>query len=451
MYGQIIAWICARFHLGDARRVTALAEMVWGLINAKAVTFADIGRNMAGPGKPASKITRVFNWCRNELVDPAAVQAVLARTVFEMGGTVIAGERVVTLAMDWHSYNNGAQSSLRICLVTGSRAIPLLWHEIATSDLGGARTEIELGLVRRLIELRPAGLKLLVLLDAGFRDHRLFELLHEAGYFAVRCNSRSVVHTEECCWGPVGDLPVKVNQVVEFGWGYWHTKHLSKARFAGGRITDKKPVRSGSRGRPAAHYKRVRPGLCIVATNLPAEAVCAVELIRGYTRRFEVEHSFRDSKNATLGLDMDHTDLSDAARYARLMCIVALAELICWLVGSEVEARSMHLDLTPSRPRDGRRTLSLVRVGRWGASRIDVNLDRLLHRHLKPAMVEAFRVIGRTWRDPMRRLIASHRARTAVSVPPMPADCRKKANERCAPCTSRRRWRLEEARYERVA
>jgi hypothetical protein len=451
MYDQIVPWIRASFQLDDSRLVDGFSEMVWGAMHAHRISFADIGRNMAGSAKPASNITRVYNWCRNPRVDPIRLQESLARHVFATIEGTLAGQRIIPLAMDWHSYNNGTESSLRISLMTGSRAIPLLWHEVATSDLSGKQTAIEVGLVQRLLKLRPPDAKFMVVLDAGFRDHRLFELLAAEDYFIVRCPASACLHTPECCWGKAGELPVKVNQVVEFGWMHWNAEHPSKTRVVGSRITDKRSERHGRRHQPAAHDKRTKPGLCVISTNLPTELADAVKAIRIYSRRFEIEHSFRDSKNATLGLDMDHTDLSDSTRYSRLMCIVAVAMLMSWLIGAEAEAKGLHLDLSPSRPRDAHRVLSLVRVGRWCIQSVEVPIERLMARHLPRAAKAALKVIGLTWRDPKKRLRATNRARSEREVRPIPEGCRKRSKGKWHPCTRRIHWRLEDALLERAA
>jgi hypothetical protein len=450
MYGLIVAWIVGTFQLGDVRRVRTLAEMVWGLMHAGCITYADIGRNMPGSSKPASNITRVSKWCNNKLIDPLLIQGTLARVVFETAGTVIAGEKIITVAMDWHSYNNGTISALRISLMTGSRAIPLLWHEVATTELKGVQSQIEIDAAWRLLTLRPAGVKLLVLLDAGFRDHRLLNILDMAGYYIVRTNAAAAVHTDECCWTRTDELPVAVGQVVEFGWGYMNAEHPLKTRIVGGRITDLKPVRKGRRHSPAGHYKRIHPGLCVLATNLPGDVFDALDVMRLYARRFEIEHSFRDIKNATLGLDMDHTDLEMATTYSRLMCVVALTELIFWLIGSEAESKDFQFDLTPSRPKDKRRVLSLVRVGKWYINKLEVPVETLLVRHLRPAMRTVMKTIGRRWQDPAQRLRLATMSTTADNVVPLKRTCGRKAKGAWEPCRKVKLWLLEEQPCKRA-
>ena len=129
--------------------------MVLGLMRAARVTFAAIGRCMEGTAKEASNIKRVYEFCHNVKVDPLVVQAALVHLLVGRAlRTIRSIPNVVTVAVDGHDYNNGEISGLRVSLMTGSRAIPLLWFEA----------------IQRLIELRPPGVTWLILLDSGFRS-----------------------------------------------------------------------------------------------------------------------------------------------------------------------------------------------------------------------------------------------------------------------------------------
>lgn len=400
----IIAWVVENFQLGDLRRSRALAEMSWGLMRAGVVGFAAIGRAMEGHADPASCITRVFRFCHNKSVDPSRVQAALVnllvgRTVSTSGGLA----RLATVSIDWHAYDNGEVHGLRVSLITGSRALPLLWYEVKKADLKGRQAVMELNAVTDLITYRPPGVTWLILADSGFgQSTDLVKLLEDVGYFVVRQNAKTLVHSKLDCWTRNGDLPVKLGQVVDFGWLHWSLSSPSKLRVVGARLHDGSRPQRGRRRSQYRHVSRcTRPGLCIVATNLPMEDFSAMRVIRIYARRFEIEHSFRDIKNATLGMDMEHVHLLETTTYARLMCIVAIAEALLWLNGAEAESRKLQLQFTPSRPRTGRRVLSLRNLGHLCLGRMSnsTSIDRLARRHLRKAIIAAPGVIGSTWRD----------------------------------------------------
>jgi hypothetical protein len=450
----IVPWVVQNFQLGDVRRCRALAEMAWGLMKAGVVTFAAIGRCMPGAATAASCITRVFRFCHNKGIDPLAVQAALVnllvgRTVGSVGGLT----QIATVSVDWHSYDNGDISGLRVSLVTGSRALPLLWYEIKTKDLKGQQTELEQRAIRDLISYRPPGITWLVLLDAGFgHSAELITLLEQAGYYAVRQSVRMLVHSNSDCWTSIGDLPVRLGQVVDFGWLHWTVADPRKVRIVGARLYEGKRPKRGRRS-SVRHYKYSQPGLCVVATNLPGEQFSAISVIRIYARRFEIEHNFRDLKNASLGMDMEHVHLEATSTYSRLMCIVAVAEALLWLNGAEAESQGLQHTLTPSRPKTGRRILSLRNLGHLCLGKLPIPIDRLLRKHLRVAIAAAPGVVGRTWKDVRDRRELKDLAPSSNDLRPLRRSCRRvHKGEGCERCQPAVEWNLTgnlQARAER--
>jgi hypothetical protein len=375
-------------------------------MQAGVITFAAIGRKMPGPAEEASNIKRVWRWCHNLLIDVSAIQHTLITMLAARAAFFVAGlGTVAVIAIDWHLYDNGDVSGLRVSLMTGSRALPLLWYEFTTADLKGRKREIEEQAIRDLIRYRPRGVTWLMLLDAGFKASKFLDLLGEAGYFVVRSGSKIVVHSGRSCWTNISKLPVTVGQVVEFGWLYWNRNDPRRVRLVAARLYDIRPSKPGRRTRQAGRYKSRYPGLCPVITNLPMEAISSTAVIRLYSRRFEIEHSFKDIKNATFGMDMEHVHLMEPSTYSRLMCVVAITEASLWLAGSEAEARGLHKRLTPSRPKDGHRVLSLRNVGFMSHQHIELTLDELLDLHLATATHKLLSVVGRTWKDVKQQLV----------------------------------------------
>ena len=399
MFPRMMTWCESTFHLGDVRRSRALGEMAWGLMNASVVSFAAIGRGMQSDALPASSITRAFKWCHNRHIDPLAVQEALL-VEFVAKSAVNLGElRVATVALDWHSYDNGRISSLRVSLMTGSRALPLFWSHCLTSDLRGHRYEMEREAVDRLARLRPLGVTWLMLLDAGFITPAFIPLLDKTGYYIVRTSCTMKVHAGCGCWTPAGDLPVRLGEGVEFGWLHRGKHNPQPARFVCARIYAERPLQRGLRS-SIRRYKNTKPGLCLLSTNLPLELVDAAGVVQLYGRRFEIEHGFRDLKNATLGMDMEHVHLDDLSTYDRLMCIVAVAEALLWMIGAEAEARGLHRSLSPSQPRDPtRRVLSLRNVGVHLLRHFDLPVKTLIRARLVEAIRNVVGVVGASWRQ----------------------------------------------------
>lgn len=434
---RIVAWVQSNFHLGDVRRAAALAEMAWGLIVGGKVSYAEIGRHMLGPAQEDSKITRVFNFCHNKHVEPGAVQRDLVRVLLAKTQPQDLGkERVITVSIDWHMFDNAEECSLRVSLLTGSRALPLLWYDVKKSDLKGRQKEIEYQALEDLISLRPEGIKWLVLLDSGFRSAPRIRALETVGYFILRSDSKTQVHASGLCWKRVEQLGVQAGQVVEFGYVRWSCQQPVEVRLVACKLLKLVQYLRRRKANPQKS-KNTQPGLWPLLTNLPSEQFSAVAVVRLYARRFECEHNFRDMKNASLGLDMEHLHLKKPETYTRLMCIVALAELLLWLFGSEAEAKGTAKTLSPSRPKDGRRVLSLVRVGHYRASQAQGGLTTLIRAHLRPALQKVFTVVGRNWIEAIEPdMVLRNQVSHLSALPPLPRACTQHAHGKRPECVT---------------
>lgn len=434
---QIVTWVCRNFNLGDLRRSRALGVMVAGLITSGKVGFAAIGRAMVGAATEASMIVRVFSFCHNDRVDPAVVQAALIRLLVAKTSTWWEdGRQLVAVSIDWHYYDHGEVCGLRVSLLTGSRAIPLLWYEIKQADLKGRQKEIEYRALEELISLRPLGITWVVLLDSGFRSSARMRKLAEVGYFILRSDSATKVHLPGSCWRKIGELGVQAGHVVEFGYIRWSRLDPEPVRLVACKLLKLvQTVRKARRTSGATSRSSVTiPGLWPLLTNLPMEHFSALAVVRMYARRFECEHNFRDTKNATLGLDMEHVHLVSEKTYERLMCIVAVAESLLWVIGAEAESRGMAQELTPSRPKDGHRVLSLFRVGQLCIHKIRCSISPLFKKHLGPAIRRVPQVVGRGWVDAVEPRIVEGHAPTANQLPPLPSVCGKKRLEAPPKC-----------------
>lgn len=438
----------------DLRLNRALAVAVWGVMNAKKISLAAIGRAMRGPFDAAGQIKRVWRLCKNEKFSPMAVQASLIHWLVgvalpPLGNTL----RQALVAIDWVDFDNGRIKALRVSLITGSRALPILWYEVLASEMKRYQTEIQRRAIQDLVLHRPSHVKWVMLLDAGFNSSELFDLLDLAGSYVVRSTTKRLVHSSTYCWLPIGKLPIRVGQLVEFGWVHHSASNARQVRLVLARLYEGPKPKRTSRRASNKHYKYSMPGLCAVVTNLPMDEYSAQAIIRLYARRFEIEHHFRDLKNASLGMDMGHVHLLETQIYSRLMCIVAVAEACLWLSGAELEARGLDLNLTTSRPKRPRRHLSLRNTAREYLGLISVPVETLIAERLRPALLESPYVVSRSWKDAKQKLDLNDLAPTRAELAPLPPRCRHRGRGSHRVCQRHPLWKLVPAatRHEATA
>ncbi len=430
---QIVAWTEQNIKLGDRRRSIALGDFAWALIKSGTVSIAAIGRQVVGAAIESSKIARVFNFCHNLKIDPWQVQQALFRVLvaIPLVGKVVGSMRYVLLSIDWHQFDHGEESSLRVSLMVGSRAIPLLWYDVKTSDLKGRQRMIEDRALEDLVRLQPVGVVWVLLLDAGFRCSKRIQRMKEVFKFVQRTNCRDKVHGATLCWTEPRHLGVQSGQVVDFGWVEWCRTDPVQVRLVATYV--KVPQKRRRRRASTRHKSRRQDEGWFLLTNLDAELFPALQVVTYYARRFECEHNFRDIKNASLGLDMEHVHLLTAATYERLMCIVAVASVLLWLFGSEAEANGWATRLSPSRPKQPRRILSLVNVGKLKAASVRRSIRGLILKHLVPALQKVHAHVGPSWIHPSQpNLVLQGAAWREEDIQPAPRPCR--AKKKPLPC-----------------
>lgn len=68
----------------------------------------------------------------------------------------------------------------------------------------------------------------------------------------------------------------------------------------------------------------------------------ALHVAGGYARRFECEETFRDQKDLRFGFGLKQVRLTEAARYERLLVVVAIACMMAFAVGARCEQIGLH-------------------------------------------------------------------------------------------------------------
>ena len=177
-----------------ANRVESLSKATLGVINAGSLAVHLIGEGLAQARKLTRKhgIKQVDRLLSNRRLKPWDLFA------FWVPYLVGQRERLV-VAMDWTEFDADDQSTLMLSLVTGhGRSTPWLWKTVRKSALKGQRNDHEDATLRRLREVLPAGVKVTIIADRGFGDHKLYERLTEELHFGYVIRFRENLHVTDC-------------------------------------------------------------------------------------------------------------------------------------------------------------------------------------------------------------------------------------------------------------
>jgi len=88
----------------------------------------------------------------------------------------------------------------------------------------------------------------------------------------------------------------------------------------------------------------------------------ADEIVQLHSRRFDIEHTFRDQKDWRFGLALDHMTLGTPDRRDRMLLVLALATMFSVIVGAAGERLGLDRTLRAN-TETRKRTHSLLRQG----------------------------------------------------------------------------------------
>lgn len=160
------------------KRVNALADATLGVMAGASLAVAMIGQALALARALITKhaIKQVDRLLSNQGID---VWDSFAHWVPQRVGE----RREIVVALDWTEFDRDGQATLALNLVTAhGRATPLIWLTVWKEELAERRNAFEDACLVRLAEVVPPGVRVTILADRGFGDHKLFAFLDDLGF-----------------------------------------------------------------------------------------------------------------------------------------------------------------------------------------------------------------------------------------------------------------------------
>ena len=321
-----------------AKRVKSLAGATLGAIQSASLAVGLIGQGLALARGRLTKhaVKQVDRLLSNQGID---VDALLGHWV-----PYVVGQRdSITVAMDWTEFDADGQATIMLSLLSRhGRATPLVWLTVDKATLKNRRNGYEYQVLVRLAEILPADVRVRIVADRGFGDHKLYRVLSEELKFDFVIRFR-------------GNIAVTATD--------GETRAAADWVGAGGRARTLRGAAVTAQAYPVAtvvcvRAKGMKEPWCLAASTAdePARA-----LIKLYARRWEIEGGFRDAKDLRFGMGLGSMHVSTPDRRDRLWLINAFAVVLLTLLGAAGEqlGYDRHLKTNTSK----RRTHSLFRQG----------------------------------------------------------------------------------------
>jgi len=321
-----------------ARRVYSLANATLGVMASASLAVHTIGQALAQARGLAPKhaVKQVDRLLSNG--------GLRVWALFEHWVPYVVGARQeVLVALDWTDFADDDQATIALHLVTGhGRATPLVWKTVRKSELKGWRNLFEDEVLARFAETLPPRVRVTVLADRGFFDHRWLHALQEDWGFEYVIRMRGNIHVTS---------------------NSGETRPVAQWVGQGGRARTLRGAAVTAEQYPVAtvvcvQAKGMKEPWCLVASDPQAKAR---ELINHYAKRWTIEPSFRDTKDLRFGMGMSSTHTKSPARRDRLWLLSAFAIALLTLLGAAGE--SLGYDRLLKANTVKRRTHSLFRQG----------------------------------------------------------------------------------------
>jgi len=315
-------------------RLGTVVRAVEGIVRGGKLSPATIGRNLPGRGLPKHGIK-----CVDRLLGNSKMVGDRRFIFLAVAHRLLDGCERPVILVDW-TQSGGSHEALVAAVPIGGRALPIYVEVHPLKKLGNAAVESRF--LCSLKAILPAECRSLIVTDAGFKGPFFQSVLALEWDFLgrVRGTTKAVSSTgktisKEEFYSRASTTPTElgtfglfVNQRIPC-----RVVLVRKRRKPG-----RKPPPPSCKEERELRQAALDPWL--LATSLSDGD--AVEIVRHYAKRMQIEETFRDAKNHRFGWSLDSVRLSTPQRTAVLLTLAALAFVVVTLIGMAVERRGLH-------------------------------------------------------------------------------------------------------------
>jgi hypothetical protein len=385
--------LCESLDAMHALRRRVLLRAVEALVRGRRLTLMDLARSW-----PDAERVRAPLKALDRLVGNAHLHAEREHIYSAMVRWLVRSKQPV-IVIDWSDLKaDRSWHLLRAAIPVGGRTLPILDMVFPAGQQGSPNAEKRF--LQRLAQVLPDDVRPILVTDAGFRSP-WFRAVDAMGWHWLG-RLRNTTYVKPTNVTDTLDQWVSCKHVYALATraprdlGLMDTVrsepftcrmviHAKRAKGRKHRNREGVPARN-SNSRTIA--KREGDPWLLIAS--PALTLNARQLVTLYSRRMQVESSFRDLKSHRYGHAFEDSLTRKGNRIDVLLLLSAMAAFATWLVGIACEAIGIDRWLAPYR--SNRRLYSAMRLGHeallrhWPSERLTQLIDRL-HRPT-PAVID---------------------------------------------------------------
>lgn len=342
-----VIFACEALHYGNNLTLTALGRSAKHSKTTTKYTIKRIDRLLGNPRLHEERIS-IYQW---------------------HAALVCQSTPMPIILVDWVDVREGQMLvSIRASIAAKGRSVTIYEKTYPIAEHTSAASHNEF--LAELKEVLPEGTKPLIVTDAGFKTP-WFKAIESYGWYwvgRIRGTTR-YTPTSHWNWMKVADLHTKANSKAKSigfvrltrGSQLWCELILYKGK-------SKNRKRQRSTRTNALHtsheaYSRAAKEPWVLATNVPSDKLVPRKLVTIYSKRMQIEETFRDLKSPYNGFGLRHSRSYTACRYDVLLLIAMLVQLVYWWAGLIAYSKYWQRDFQANTTTN-RAVLSIVRLGK---------------------------------------------------------------------------------------
>lgn len=316
------------------KRLQAVMDAACSLQKKQNLSLTAIGKGLSGDSSLKHKIKKIDRLEGNERLyeEIASIYRGLSNFLFKYLNYQKDNPILIDLCYlkDDHDIQ---MLSAEIALK--GRSIPLYREVFASGELSGRANSFLLGLMSCI----PKDKKAIFIMDAAFGEDWLKAIESFGWFWLIRVRQGKMLKLDlDKEWVKIKDfIPQIAEKTKSYNEAFLMKDHnrpcriITTRRSPGEKRKQSRPPRNNKAG--SDHYRRLAREPWILATNLPKADFNATKIVLYYSKRMQIEQSFRDIKSHQFGLSARYIRTRSIYRWGVKMLLAAIVQLMFWIIG----------------------------------------------------------------------------------------------------------------------
>lgn len=316
------------------KRLQALMDVACGLQKKQTLTLTAMGRGLTNTSQIKNKIKKVDRLESNKHLHDELFSLYMGLSNFVFRYLSYQAQKVVIIDLCYLKDDHDIQM-LSAEIAAKGRSLPLYREVFGSGELKGRANQF-LSSVKACI---PSDIPVILIMDAGFGVEWFQAIEANGWHWIARVRDGKKLKIEEKSdWQTVKEfIPEIASKAKSYNNAFLTKEYEHSCRIItspkklGGRKKSSRPSKNDRAGRDGCRRSAKEPW--ILATNLSSEQYSTTQIILYYSKRMQIEESFRDLKSHQFGLSARYIRTRCLYRWGVKMLLAAIVQIMFWVIG----------------------------------------------------------------------------------------------------------------------